>query len=169
MDYLTSFGAPKPTAPAPNPFDALRTLAPLRIAAGLILFLYFGLPAALQGYQFVWNGTAWNWVEMVTIAGFPAPKFIAPIAGGITAVTSVSWMLGFFTRLFGVCFLPVVLGAVVVVEKSGQQAYEPFVYLLLFVTVAMVLYGSGVFSLDQLFKLVERPKMKKRRGMVDDG
>ena len=169
MDYLTSFGSPKPSAPTPNPLEALRTVAPLRIAAGLILFLYFGLPAALQGYQFVWNGMPWNWVEMMTNAGFPAPKFFAPIAGGITVVTSVGWMLGFFTRLFGVVFLPVVLGAAVVVEKSGQQAYEPFVYLLFFVTVAMVLYGSGVFSLDQLFKLVERPKKKKRRGLFDDG
>ena len=168
MDYLTSFGSPKPAAPLPNPLEALRSMAPLRIAAGLIVFLYFGLPAALQGYQYVWNGTPWSWVDMMTQGGFPAPKFLAPIAGGITVVTSVSWMLGFFTRLFAVCFLPVVLGAIVIVEQSGLQAYEPFIYLLLFVTAALVMYGSGVFSLDQLFRLVDRPKKKKKRGMFDD-
>lgn len=163
----TSYEPTQPPPQAENPLKRLRTVAFLRVGAGLILLLYYGLGAAVQGYEFVWNGKPWEWVKLLTDAGFPMPHILAPVAGGITVITAVSWTVGFFTRLFSVLFLPVALGAIVLVERLNVPVHEPFVYSLVLITLTLMLYGSGYVSIDGLFKLVDRPKKKKKRGMFD--
>lgn len=161
----TSYEPTQPATPTENPLSRLRTAVFLRVGTGLILLLYYGLAAAMQGYEFVWNGKPWEWVKLLTDADFPMPHILAPIAGGITALTAVSWILGFFTRLSAMLFLPVALGAIVLVERLDAGVHEPFVYALVLITITLMLYGSGYMSIDGLFKLVDRPKKKKKRGM----
>jgi len=164
MSFIsTSYEPVQPAGTPEHPLRRLRTTAFLRIGTGLILLLYYGLGAATQGYDFVWNGKPWEWVKILADADFPVPHLLAPVAGGITAVTAVSWIIGFFTRLFSVLFVPVALGAIVVVERLDVTAQEPFVYALFLITCTLMLYGSGYVSADGLFKLADRPKKKKKR------
>lgn len=164
MSYIsTSYEPVQPSGPPEHPLRRLRTTAFLRVGTGLIIALYYGVAAATGGYEFVWNGKPWEWVKVLTDAGFPAPHLLAPAAGLITVVTAVSWIIGFFTRLFSVVFLPVALGAIVVVERLDVTAQEPFVYALLLITITLMLYGSGYVSADGLFKLADRPKKKKKK------
>ncbi len=169
MALLTSFETSKRPSSAPNAgfFQRLQTVALLRMGTGLLLLLYFGIPAAVNGYQFVWNAGTWEWVKIVASAKFPAPHLLTPIAGGITILVSLSWLVGFYSRLFAILFLPVVFGGIALAEGLNAQAYEPFCYLLLFVTLTVILYGSGMISVDAVFQFAEQPK-KKKRGMFDD-
>ncbi|MBL9116311.1 MAG: DoxX family protein [Verrucomicrobiaceae bacterium] len=169
MALLTSFEPPrKPAAPEPGILDGLRSPAVLRIGTGLVLLLYYGIPAVMRGYPYVWSGAAWDWPDILKQAGLPAPGILAPIAAGLIAAVGSAWTLGFLTRLFAILFIPVSAGAILVAEKLDAKAHQPFCYLLLFTTITLVLFGSGNISVDQLFKLVERPKKKKKRGMFDD-
>jgi uncharacterized membrane protein YphA (DoxX/SURF4 family) len=162
MGFLSPTERPlRQAAAVSSPLDALQTVSILRFGAGLLLLLYFGFPALMRGYPYVWSGAPWEWVEVCKAAGIPG--MLAPVAGGITFIVSLSWTLGFLTRLFSAIFLPVVIGAVVVTETLNATPYQPFCYLLLFVTITLMLFGSGQVSVDQLFKLVDRPK--KKRGM----
>jgi uncharacterized membrane protein YphA (DoxX/SURF4 family) len=63
-----------------------------------------------------------------------------------------SWISGFLTRLFAVFFLPVVITALVLLQKAGSPMVES-AWLYLFITVTLLLFGSGAISVDQLFRL----------------
>jgi uncharacterized membrane protein YphA (DoxX/SURF4 family) len=163
MSFIsTSYEPVQPTAKAEHPLRRLRTTAFLRIGTGLILALYYGVAAATGGYEFVWNGKPWEWVTLLADAGLPVPHLLAPTAGAITILTAVSWIIGFFTRLFSAMFLPVAIGAIVVVERMDLSAHEPFAYALLLISATLMLYGSGYVSADGLFTLADRPKKKKK-------
>jgi uncharacterized membrane protein YphA (DoxX/SURF4 family) len=170
MALLTSFEPPlrKPAAPEPDLLSFLRSPAVLRIGVGLVLLLYYGIPAVAQGYPYVWRGAAWDWPDLFKQVGLPVPHLLAPITAGIIASVSVAWTLGFLTRLFALIFMPVSIGAIYMAEKMDATAHQPFCYLLLFVTFTLMLFGSGQVSVDQLFRLASRPKKKKKRGMFDD-
>jgi uncharacterized membrane protein YphA (DoxX/SURF4 family) len=73
----------------------------------------------------------------------------------------VSWVIGFLTRLFAVIFLPVVITALVILQKAGSVQVEA-AWLSLFITVTLLLYGSGAVSVDQLFRLGQGGSKKRR-------
>jgi uncharacterized membrane protein YphA (DoxX/SURF4 family) len=159
---LTSFG-PSPSAKTEGPgLHHLRTIAPLRIGAGLVLLFLYALEGGVRSYEAVWKHVPWEMTTTLQKAGMPYPQVLAPLAAGIALVVAVFWVLGFLTRLFSIVFLPVNVGAIIVVERLNAESQAGVCWLFLFVTVTLILHGSGLFSVDALFQLGSRPKPKSR-------
>ncbi len=158
---LTSYG-PNPSAKNELPgLSHLRTIAPLRVGAGLVLFFLYGLEAAVHSYELVWKHVAWPLVATLGKAGVPYPHVLGPLATGIALVVSVAWVTGFLTRLFSFIFLPVIIGAIIVVERLNAENLAGVCWLFFFITITLIMYGSGLVSMDALFRLGSRPKKKK--------
>ncbi|MDB6138626.1 MAG: DoxX protein [Verrucomicrobiaceae bacterium] len=159
---LTSYG-PSPSANNEVPaLTRLRTLAPLRVGTGLVLFFLYALEAAVHSYELVWKHVPWPLVATLQKAGVPYPQFLAPTATGLALIVSVAWITGFLTRLFSFVFLPVIISAIIVVERLNAEGQAGVCWLLLFITLTLIMYGSGLVSADALFHLGSRPKKKKR-------
>jgi uncharacterized membrane protein YphA (DoxX/SURF4 family) len=137
---------------------ALRTIAPLRVGAGLVLFIQYALEATLRAWHFIWQQAPWSMIDTLASAGLPMPRALAPVAAFITVAVAIAWTLGFFTRLFSVLFLPVVLGALVIAHRSADEGHETAAWLFLFICGTLILNGSGAISLDRLFRLMSKPK-----------
>lgn len=152
-------------------FEAIQITTPLavailRIGTGLLLFIMHGLEGLVRGWQFCWKQQPWAWVEQVALAGLPLAQVLAPAAAVITAGVGVAWVLGFFTRLFAFAFMPVVLGALFMAEKLNAEPHAIECWLLLFISLALLLTGSGAISVDKLFKLGARPRKKKDKNRL---
>lgn len=111
-----------------------------------------GFIAAMNAYQFFWKEQPWAWVPAFHDAGVPYAHLVAPVVAAIVAGVALSWILGFLTRLFAVVFLPIVITALVLLQKAGSVQAET-AWLYLFIAVTLILFGSGAVSLDQLFRL----------------
>lgn len=158
---LTSYG-PSPSAKSELPgLKHLRTIAPLRVGAGLVLFFLYSLEAAVRSYELVWKHVDWPLIATLTKAGVPYPQVLGPAATGIAIVVSVAWVTGFLTRLFSCLFLPVIIAAIVVVERLNAESLAGVCWLFFFITITLIMYGSGLVSVDALFRLGSRPKKKK--------
>lgn len=159
---LTSYG-PSPSAKPEGPgLHHLRTIAPLRIGAGLILFFLYALEASVRSYELIWKHIPWAMTDTLQKAGIPYPGILAPAAAGIALVVAIFWVLGFLTRLFSIVFLPVNIGAIIVIERLNAESQAGVCWLFLFVTLTLILFGSGLVSVDALFHLGSRPKKKPR-------
>ncbi len=159
---LTSY-VPSTSAKSEGPgLHHLRTIAPLRIGAGLVLLFLYGMEAAVRSYEMIWKHVPWAMTATLQKAGLPHPEVLGPIAAGIALIVAVCWVFGFLTRLFALVFLPVNIGAIVVVERLNAESQAGVCWLFLFVTVTLILYGSGLVSVDALFHLGSRPKKKSR-------
>jgi len=159
---FTSYGPSPPAKPEGPGLRHLRTIAPLRIGAGLVLFFLYALEASVHSYEMVWKHIPWELTAILHKAGIPYPDVLAPVAAGVSLVVAVCWTLGFLTRLFAIVFLPVNIGAIIVVERLNAESQAGVCWLLLFVTFTLILYGSGLVSVDALFQLGQRPKKKSR-------
>lgn len=145
-----------------NPLGSLfKTVAIVRIGTGTLLMTRHGFGAALSAYQFFWKEQPWAWVPAFHDAGLPYPHLIAPLTALLVAGVALSWIVGFLTRLFAVLFLPVVITALVILQKAGSVQVEA-AWLYLFITVTLLLYGSGAVSVDQLFRLGQGGSKKRR-------
>lgn len=145
-----------------NPLGSLfKTVAIVRIGTGTLLMTRHGFGAALSAYQFFWKEQPWAWVPAFHDAGLPYPHLIAPLTALLVAGVALSWIVGFLTRLFAVLFLPVVITALVILQKAGSVQVEA-AWLYLFITVTLLLYGSGAVSVDQLFRLGQGGSKKCR-------
>ncbi|GAA5137681.1 hypothetical protein GCM10023213_14880 [Prosthecobacter algae] len=144
-----------------NPWSSLfKTIAILRIGAGVLLLTQHGWKAAEGAYQFLWEEQGWDWVKAFNDAGLPYPALLAPTIAIVVAAVAASWCIGFLTRLFAVAFMPVAIG---VILKAGP-AYTEIGWLYLLIAFTLLLYGSGAVSIDKLFRLGEswgQPKKKK--------
>jgi uncharacterized membrane protein YphA (DoxX/SURF4 family) len=154
-----------------SPFDGIQITTPvavaiLRIGTGLLLIIMHGLEGLLRGWQFCWRQQAWSWVEQVQSAGLPWAHVLAPTAALVIAGVGVAWVLGFLTRLFALAFIPVVLGALFMAEKLGSEPHAIECWLLLLISLALLLTGSGAISVDKLFKLGARPRKKKDKNRL---
>lgn len=138
-----------------------KTVAIVRIGTGTLLMTRHGFSAALSAYQFFWKEQPWAWVTAFHDAGLPYPHLIAPLTALLVAGVALSWIIGFLTRLFSVLFLPVVITALVILQKAGSVQVES-AWLYLFITVTLLLYGSGAVSVDQLFRLGQGGSKKRR-------
>lgn len=145
-----------------NPLGSLfKTVAIVRIGTGTLLMTRHGFSAALSAYQFFWKEQPWAWVTAFHDAGLPYPHLVAPLTALLVAGVALSWIIGFLTRLFSVLFLPVVITALVILQKAGSVQVEA-AWLYLFITVTLLLYGSGAVSVDQLFRLGQGGSKKRR-------
>ncbi|MDP1592500.1 MAG: hypothetical protein Q8M07_32355 [Prosthecobacter sp.] len=145
-----------------SPLGSLfKTVAIVRIGTGTLLMTRHGFSAALSAYQFFWKEQPWAWVTAFHDAGLPYPHLVAPLTALLVAGVALSWIIGFLTRLFSVIFLPVVITALVILQKAGSVQAEA-AWLYLFITVTLLLYGSGAVSVDQLFRLGQGGSKKRR-------
>ena len=159
---FTSYGpSPASSNQDSSALHRLRTLAPLRVGAGLVLFFFYALGAGVQSYKMIWKHEAWSLVPILEKAHVPYPNVVGAVATGIAIVVSVAWVTGFLTRFFSLVFLPVIIGALIVVERLNAEAQAGVCWLFFFITITLVMYGSGLVSVDALFRLGSRPKKKK--------
>ena len=163
---MLEYTGSNPAAPQPSLSSFFKTIAVLRIGAGVLLLIRHGWTAAVGAYHFLWSERDWDWVRIVSEAGFPYPHLLTPALALVVLAVGLSWSLGFLTRLFAVVFLPVITGFLIFAQFSGGP-YLELAWLYLFITVTLMLYGSGVFSLDKLFHFgadFRTARKKKKRG-----
>ncbi|MFO1481869.1 MAG: DoxX family protein [Verrucomicrobiaceae bacterium] len=145
-----------------NPWASLfQSVALLRIGAGLMLLTRHGFNSAVNAYHFLWHEKPWDWVPAFHEAGMPYPHLIAPLVALIVTAVAACWVLGFLTRLFAVIFTPVIVTVLVLAYKTGASSLQvEAAWLYLFITITLLLYGSGAVSIDQLFRLGEHRSHK---------
>lgn len=164
---MIEYTGSNPAAQQPSFSSFFKTIAPLRIGAGVLLIVRHGWASAIGAYQFLWSEQDWDWVHLVGEAGLPYPHLLTPAIALVVAAVGLSWAVGFLTRLFAVIFLPLVIGFIAFAQFSGGP-YVELGWLYLIITVTLMLYGSGTFSLDKLFHLGadfrDSRKRKKKKG-----
>lgn len=139
-------------ATAHNPWASLlKTVAILRIGTGTLLLTRHGFSGATSAYHFLWKEEPWPWVSVFHEAGVPYAHLVAPLTAVLVASIGLFWILGFLTRLFAFTFLPIVITVLVVAQKSGSPLAET-AWLYLFISITLLLFGSGAVSIDQLFR-----------------
>lgn len=131
----------------------------LRLGAGLTLLYLHVWNQAPQAYHFMWHGQAWDLVDTVKKSGVPFPAVLTVGAEIITLLVALSWILGFATRFFSFLFLPVLLGALWVSNKASATNGAEVCLLYFFISLALLIHGSGRISLDSLF---QRRRTKRR-------
>lgn len=142
-------------------FDGLRTIAVLRIGAGLTLLLGYSLEATLNAWHFVWSHRAWQQLEALSKTALPFPQVLVPAAAFVSVTVAVAWILGFYTRLFSLVFIPLLLTSLIMVSGKADESIVIVCWLFLFIAITLVLHGSGNFSADALFRLAGGGSKKK--------
>jgi uncharacterized membrane protein YphA (DoxX/SURF4 family) len=159
---FSSLGSGSSSRGGASPLRAFRTVSLMRIGTGLVLFYYYGMEAAVRGWQYALKQVPWSFEANLERAAMPFPKVLAVVVALVVIGVSLSWILGFLTRLFAVLFLPIVLGAMLVAERLALPSNHTEMGLLyLLITISLLVSGSGKISLDALFKL--GAGQKKRR------
>lgn len=149
-------------AAAHSPLGSLfQTVAIVRIGTGVLLMVQHGFSAAVSAYHFFWREEPWTWVPAFNQAGVPYAHLVAPLVALLVAAVALSWIIGFLTRLFAVIFLPVLITTLVLLHQAGSAQAET-AWLYLFITVTLLLFGSGAVSVDQLFRLGQGGSKKRR-------
>lgn len=152
-DYFRSSSSSPSSSSAQSPLGSLfKTIAIVRIGAGTLLMSRHAFAAAMSAYQFFWQEKSWAWPTLFHDAGLPYAHLLAPVVALVVAGVALSWILGFLTRLFAVVFLPIIITALVFLQRAGLPQAET-AWLYLFITVTLILFGSGAVSLDKLFRL----------------
>ncbi len=145
-----------------RPWNSLfKTVAIIRIGTGTLLMARHGFREAINAYHFLWKEQPWSLVTSLHEAGLPQAHLLTPFVALIVAGVALSWILGFLTRLFAVFFLPVVITALTLLQKAGSVQVEA-AWLYLFITVTLLLFGSGAVSIDQLFRLGQSGSQRRR-------
>ncbi|MED2975783.1 DoxX family protein [Bacillus swezeyi] len=121
----------------------------------LILRLVTGLTFLLHGIS-KFQGGIENTVGFFSNVGIPG--FLAYVVATIELAGGALMILGLGTRIIGVLFALVMIGAIFTVKLSagfmgtdGGAGYE-FDLTLLAMSVYLALNGSGLLSLDSLFR-----------------
>jgi uncharacterized membrane protein YphA (DoxX/SURF4 family) len=149
-------------AAAQNPWASLfKTVAILRIGTGTLLLVRHGIGGVTGAYEFFWKEKPWAWVGMFHEAGLPYAHLVAPLTAVIVGAVGLFWVLGFLTRLFAAAFLPVVITVLVIAHKTGSVLTET-AWLYLFISITLLLFGSGAISVDQLFRFGQAGPRKRR-------
>jgi uncharacterized membrane protein YphA (DoxX/SURF4 family) len=150
-----------------TPLDGINLSTPiatavLRVGTGSLLFIMHGLEGIIRAWHFCWKQEPWVWVDILQQCGFPLAHVLAPTAAVIIAGVGVAWTLGFLTRLFAFAMLPVAGGALLVCEKLNSEPHAIECWLVGFISVALLLLGSGGISIDGLFSLGSQMKSSKK-------
>jgi uncharacterized membrane protein YphA (DoxX/SURF4 family) len=148
--------------PGGGALNGLRTIAVLRIGSGLVLFLAYALQATVEAWHFIWHSGRFALVGTLGQAGLPWANVLAPTVAFIAVTVSVAWVVGFFTRLFAALFLPIAFVALFVAARVGaSESASVVAWLFVFISITLMLYGSGQISVDGLFRLGGRSKQRK--------
>jgi uncharacterized membrane protein YphA (DoxX/SURF4 family) len=137
-----------------------RSPAPLRIGAGVLLMTTHGWSNAVGAWLFLWEEQPWVWVTYLAETSTPLPHLVAPVLAILIFAVALSWVLGFFTRLFSA--LLVALAAALLVSAPGSLVSVETAWLYLLIAGNLTLFGSGNLSLDRL--LGARSSVGARRG-----
>lgn len=135
---------------------------PLRIGAGLTLLYIHAWNQAIFAWQYVRHQKSWDAIDALQNMGLPFPKFLAVTIAVLVTLTALSWIFGFYTRLFSLLFLPITLGGLLAANRAGHGFAAESAVLYFFIAIAMILNGSGWLSLDAMLK-DRRPRKKRRR------
>ncbi len=136
----------------------LRRLEDYRSIVPLLLRLGVGLTFFFSGLGKVMGGTD-GVARFFGNQGIPLPGLMAPFVSYLELLGGLALMLGLFTRVFGLLFIPVMLVALLMVNIPGasQEPSLPQAFtqmrtevLLLLGSACLVILGSGVFGLDHL-------------------
>jgi len=139
-----------------------QTIAILRIGAGLVLFLGYGLEATLKAWHFIWSKAPFPLIQTLEPIFLPWPQVVAPTVAFITCTVAIAWIIGFYTRLFAALFIPLPLVALIVAGTvKASEADCVVAWLFLIIGVTLLLYGSGNLSVDALFRLGGGSRKKK--------
>ncbi|CAN5267978.1 hypothetical protein BH24ACT9_BH24ACT9_16310 [soil metagenome] len=96
-------------------------------------------------------------------AGIPLATVAAPFAAYVQLFGGILFALGLLTRLIGVGFVIVMIGALLFVHLGeslvmGQDGSgSGFAFIMCVASIALVLQGPGRFSLDQVIADRRRP------------
>lgn len=134
---------------------------PLRIGSGLTLLYIHAWNQAILAWQYVRHQQPWDSIEAIQSIGLPFPDILAVIIALIVTLTALSWIFGFYTRLFSLLFLPITLGGLLVANRAGHGFAAESAVLYFFIAIALLLNGSGWLSLDAIF--AGRPRKRRRR------
>ena len=138
--------------PKPNPLGGLfKTSAVLRIGSGLVLMTRHAWDALFDAYEFVWKEVPWEWATAFGAQNVPLPHLLAPTAALVLFAIALAWTTGFLTRFFAFLML-VLCGIAMGFVHDDSAAFAELVWLYLLIAFTLVLFGSGSFSLDRLFR-----------------
>jgi uncharacterized membrane protein YphA (DoxX/SURF4 family) len=137
-------------------------VTPLRLGTALVLLSQHAWSMVPLAFQALWNGKAWDLIDLITRSGLPFPKFLALTTAAIAALVSAGWLLGFLTRVCAVMLLPVALGALLVCNRTGNPAGSEIALLYFFIAATIAYSGPGPISLDALFRRRSRSSKKLR-------
>lgn len=128
----------------------------LRVTLALVMF-----PHAAQKL-FGWFGGYGLEATLQFFGSIGIPAWLGVVAISVEFLGSVALLLGLFGRIAALGLAGVIAGAVITVHApngffmnwTGAQAGEGFEYHLLFLAMAaaLVLKGSGAFSLDRVLR-----------------
>ena len=142
-----------------SPEQPLIGVIPLRIAAGLTLLYMHVWQHAPLAWRAVWNQQPWEVIGSVEQSGMPLAKTMAAFGAGVAAFTAVCWILGFFTRVASVAFIPITLGALWVCNRVDQSFGAETCVLYFMIALTLLVQGPGWLSVDALFN---RRKNKRK-------
>ena len=134
---------------------------PLRIASGAVLLYLHTWHHAVSGWHFLWHQQPWELPALLAKAQFSYSSALAIAGTAVAFSVTVSWVLGFLTRLFSALFIAVLLGALLACNRLEEHAGAETAMLYLLISVTLVVTGSGWFSVDTLFVMSRAPKRKR--------
>ncbi len=147
-----------------------RRLSTYEHLAPLLLRLAIGLTFFFAGLGKVMGGTA-GVSGFFGNLGIPLPGLMGPFVAYLELLGGLALIVGLFTRVFSLLFVPNMLVAMLLVSvPKAMQAQNIAMgfsdtrveFLLLLGSLALALLGPGLFSLDAAF-FGDRP-----RGVVAD-
>jgi putative oxidoreductase len=118
----------------------------LRAVTGLFLAINHGAGKLTSAYEYLVNGTEWQFIETVGQLGFPFPAVFAVCAGLVEFFGGLLLALGLFTR-YAAGAVMVTMVVAVIRHLVGDMRYEHAAMFLL-VAAYLVIRGPGPLSLD---------------------
>ena len=117
-------------------------LAILRIAVATVFITHGAQKLFVSGFAGVTGA--------FTHMGVPFPGVTGPFIAVLEFFGGIALLIGLLTRLVALGLVFDMLGAIVLVKLAGGFSKYEFEFLLLVSSLALVLTGAGIFSIDAL-------------------
>jgi len=130
----------------------------LRVAIGCAVLFLHGFGRVPRVYHYLVLGQPWTFVNLVGKIGFPAPPFFALCSAAAEFFGGILLIAGLFTR-WGAFFLTINMGVATYFEFSkGKDGTPEMPGIYLISICALLIAGSGPYSLDALWRRRRAPK-----------